>query len=192
MKVKKTLLAAAVVLAFNAMASPIEVDGIKIEDITTVAGVPLKLNGAGTRHKGAPKVYVAALYLGKKTSLPEEAFAQPGPKRLSLTMVRDLDSKEFGKLFTRSLTDNADKASMAKLVAGLRQMGEIFAQHKTISTEDNVLLDWVPGIGTIVTVNGRVQGEPLREPEFFKALMAIWLGHAPADGRLKDALLGIH
>ena len=192
MKVKQTLVAAALALAFNSMAASIDVDGIKVEDKTTVAGVPLTLNGAGTRHKGAPKVYVAALYLEKKTRLPEEAISQSGPKRVSLTMVRDLDSKEFGKLFTRSLADNVDKAAMSKLVAGLRQMGEIFALHKTIATEDNVLLDWVPGIGTIVTVNGQVQGEPLREPEFFKALMAIWLGHTPADGRLKHALHGIN
>jgi hypothetical protein len=40
-------------------------------------------------------------------------------------------------------------------------------------------------------LNGKVQGAPIKEPEFFGALMRIWLGKSPADDQLKDALLGI-
>ncbi len=29
-----------------------------------------------------------------------------------------------------------------------------------------------------------------KEPEFFNALLGIWLGKSPADAQLKDALLG--
>jgi len=36
-----------------------------------------------------------------------------------------------------------------------------------------------------------VQGEPFTEPDFFKALMSIWLGSSPADYKLKDDLLGV-
>jgi hypothetical protein len=42
----------------------------------------------------------------------------------------------------------------------------------------------------VVTAKGKVQGEPFKEPEFFKAMMSIWLGPVPADHTLKDALLG--
>ena len=35
-----------------------------------------------------------------------------------------------------------------------------------------------------------LQGEPFREPEFFQALLRIWLGPVPADWKLKDSLLG--
>ncbi|MGH8857241.1 MAG: chalcone isomerase family protein, partial [Polaromonas sp.] len=34
------------------------------------------------------------------------------------------------------------------------------------------------------------QGEAFKEPEFFNALMRIWLGPQPADWKLKDVLLG--
>ncbi|MFS9599030.1 chalcone isomerase family protein [Acinetobacter baumannii] len=34
-------------------------------------------------------------------------------------------------------------------------------------------------------------GETIKEPEFFSALLRIWLGDKPADDALKDALLGI-
>jgi hypothetical protein len=36
-----------------------------------------------------------------------------------------------------------------------------------------------------------VLGQPFKEPEFFQALLDIWIGKDPADWMLKDALLGI-
>jgi len=48
----------------------------------------------------------------------------------------------------------------------------------------------VPGTGTVILVNGQATGQPIKEPEFYSALMKIWLGKAPADAGLKEALLG--
>ena len=45
--------------------------------------------------------------------------------------------------------------------------------------------------GTVLTVKGKVEGEPFKEEAFFEALMRIWLGPKPADWQLKDALLGV-
>jgi hypothetical protein len=70
-------------------------------------------------------------------------------------------------------------------------MGQIFFDHKKLLTGENFTIDWVPGSGSVITVKGKVQGEPFKEPEFFKALMSIWLGPVPADHILKDALLGV-
>ena len=69
-------------------------------------------------------------------------------------------------------------------------MTQIFADQKKLVSGDNFLIDWVPGKGTVVTVKGMVQGEPFKEPEFFNALMSVWLGTSPADDKLKEALLG--
>ena len=55
---------------------------------------------------------------------------------------------------------------------------------------DAITIDWVPGTATVLTVKGEVQGEPFKEPEFFNALLGIWLGPHPADEQLKHALLG--
>ena len=46
------------------------------------------------------------------------------------------------------------------------------------------------GVGTVIHVNGKPATEPIKEPEFFSALVKIWLGQSPADSMLKDALLG--
>jgi hypothetical protein len=86
--------------------------------------------------------------------------------------------------------DNMDKSDMSKLIPGLLRMGQLFSEQKKLVSGDNFTVDWIPGAGTVVTVKGVVQGEPFKEPEFFKAMMSIWLGPVPADFKLKEALLG--
>ncbi|MBA3594624.1 MAG: chalcone isomerase family protein [Polaromonas sp.] len=177
-------------LAVGASATTVEVGGVKLEDSIDVRGSKLVLNGAGVRYKAVFKVYAAGLYLGKKAATPEEVLAAPGAKRMSITMLREIDSNELGKLFTRGVQDNAPKTEMSKLVPGLIKMGQIFSDQKKLMAGDAFMIDWIPGTGTVITVKGVPQGEPFKEPEFFNALMRIWLGPEPADWKLKDALLG--
>lgn len=181
---------AGLMLSLGAMAAPTEVGGVKLDDPVEVAGSKLQLNGAGIRYKAVFKVYVAALYVGKKVATPEEFYAATGPKRMSITMLRDIDSNELGKAFTKGFEENSPKSEMSKLVPGLIRMGQVFADQKKLVAGDSFTNDWIPGTGTVITVKGKVQGEPFKEPEFFNALMRIWLGPSPADWKLKDALMG--
>jgi hypothetical protein len=86
--------------------------------------------------------------------------------------------------------DNLDKAAFSKLIPGLMRMSQIFSEHKRLNSGDTFSLDWVPGTGAVVMLKGVPQGEPFKEPEFFNALLRIWLGPAPADWKLKESLLG--
>ena len=192
MHLTKHLLAslAALSLSVAALAAPLEINGVKIEDSATVGGVKLQLNGAGTRYKGPFKVYVAELYTSKKIASLEELVAAPGPKRMTLVMTRDIEAGPFGKLLTRGMEDNNPRAEMSKLVPGLMKMSELFTVHKNFVPGDVIVMDWLPGTGLVVTVKGKVQPEIFKEPEFFKALMGIWLGPSPAYWKLKDNLLG--
>lgn len=177
-------------LSVNVLAAQIDVAGVKLEDTAEVAGTRLQLNGAGIRYKAIFKVYVGALYVGKKVATPEEFLVAPGPKRMSITMLRDIESNDLGKAFTKGFEDNAPKGELSKLIPGLIKMGQIFAEQKKMVPGDVILMDWVPGTGLIISAKGKVQGEPFKEIEFFNALMRIWLGPQPADERLKDALMG--
>lgn len=184
------LMVAALVLSLHAGAAPTVIHGVKVQETAVVGGATLQLNGAGTRYKGPFKVYVGDLYTSKKVSSLEELIAAPGPKRLSMTMLRELEAGPFGKLLTRGVEDNTSKAEMSKLVPGLIRMGDIFTVNKVLLPGDVITLDWIPGTGMVVTAKGKVQGEPFKEPEFFKAMMSIWFGNSPADFGLKDAMLG--
>jgi hypothetical protein len=171
-------------------AAPVEVAGVRLEDALDLKGSKLQLNGAGVRYKAVFKVYTAGLYLGKKASTTEEVLAVPGSKRMAITMLRDIDANELGKLFTRGVEDNSPKSEMLQLIPGLVRMGQMFADQKQLKAGDVFTVDWVPGTGTVISVKGVPQGDPIKEQAFFNALMRIWLGPNPADWKLKDALLG--
>ena len=183
------LLAAVLALPLWAGAQ-VTVSGVKYEEAADVRGSKLHLNGAGTRYKGPVKVYAAGLYVEKKAGTTEDILAQPGAKRMTVVMLRDIDASELGKLFVRGVEDNMDKGAMGKLIPGLMRMSQIFTDHKNLKSGEQFQLDWIPGTGTVVSVRGVTQGEPFREPEFFNALLRIWLGPVPADWKLKDSLLG--
>ncbi|TFZ06607.1 hypothetical protein EZ313_08280 [Ramlibacter henchirensis] len=181
---------AVLTLAAAVQAQPVTLSGIRFDEAADVRGARLQLNGAGVRYKAVFKVYAAGLYLPKKAASPEEVLAMPGAKRISITMLREIDSSEFGKMFARGMEDNMDRSAFSRLVPGVLRMSQIFSDHKRLHPGDAILIDWVPGTGAVVTVKGVPQGEPFKEPEFFNALLRIWIGQNPADWKLKDALLG--
>jgi hypothetical protein len=171
-------------------AAGVEVAGVRYATTVSVAGSTLALNGAGLRTRFGFRVYTAGLYLAAKANTPDAVLATAGPKRLHVVMLREIDANELGRLFTRGMQDNAPKDEFSKSIPGTLRMAEIFSARKRLVAGDNFSVDYVPGTGTTVLVNGRPQGEPIREPEFFQALLRIWLGDKPADATLKDQLLG--
>ena len=180
----------AAVLAGSALAQSTTLAGVTYNGSVELQGQSLKLNGAGIRYKTILRVYTAGLYLESKAQNISAIVELPGPKRLSLTMLREVKSGEMGRLFMRGMEDNIDKASFSKLIPSVLRMSQIFSDHKNMQAGDQFMIDWIPGTGTVITVKGKPQGEPFKEPAFFDALMGIWLGNAPADWKLKDALLG--
>ena len=190
----KFMRAAAITLGLcltSATFAATDIAGVKIEDTATVGGAKLQLNGAGVRYKGPFKIYVGDLYTAQKVKSLEELVAAPGPKRLTMTFLREIEAGPFGKLLTRGVEDNVAKNQMSKLVPGMIRMGDIFTVNKVLNPGDVITIDWIPGTGMVVTAKGKVQGEPFKEPEFFAAIMSIWFGQNPADWKLKDAMLGV-
>ena len=191
-KTLRTLLIAAGLCCSTAAFSTVELAGVKVEDSVTIAGTKLQLNGAGIRYKGPFKVYVGDLYTTQPVKSLDELIAAPGPKRLTMTFLREINSADFGKLLTRGIEDNVSRADISKIVMGMIKMGEIFAANKNFVTGDVCVLEWDPAKGLSIWAKGKLQAEPFKDPAFFRALMSIWFGHTPADWKLKDQMLGIN
>lgn len=179
----------AMMLSAGLLAAPVEMSGLSLANPVELAGAKLAMNGAGIRYKAVFKVYIAALYLEKKATTPEEVFAASGPKRISITLLREIDSNELGKSFTKAFEENAPRTEMSRLIPGLLKMSQVFSDQKKMLTGENLTIDWIPGTGTVISVKGKPQGEPIKEVEFYNAMLRIWLGPKPADWKLKDELL---
>jgi hypothetical protein len=182
----------AAVLAGTALAQtqPVDVAGVKFERQATVGSSKLQLNGAGLRTRFIVKVYAAGLYLPAKATTAAAVLSAPGPKRMHVVMMRDIDGNELGRLFVQGMQKNSSKEEFAKTLPGTIKMGEIFAAKKKLSAGEWFTADFVPGTGTVISINGKTAAEPIPEPEFYAALLRIWLGTQPADESLRDALLG--
>ena len=154
-----TILALAAPLA--ARAQSVTVEGVKYERTVQVGNAPLQLLGAGVRYKVFFKVYTAGLYLGAKATTPEEVLAAPGPKRMHIVMLRDIDANELGRLFTKGMEQNAPKEEFSKCINGILRMSDIFSAKKKLTAGEYFSIDWVPGSGTSVLVNGKVPIEHL-------------------------------
>jgi hypothetical protein len=183
-------LAATLALPLTGRAQTTDIAGVKFANTLQVGSSRLQLNGAGVRYKVVFKVYAAALYLAEKAATPEAVLAAPGPRRLQIVMLRDIDANELGKLFTKGMEQNAPREEFSKSIAGILRMSDIFSTRKKLNAGESFAVEWLPGTGTVISVNGKPEGAPIKEPEFYSALMKIWLGRAPADAQLKEALLG--
>ena len=170
-----------------------EVAGVKIPDKVTLGkgGHAVVLNGAGVRHKFMTvQVYVGALYLAAKHKEAEDVLADPGPKRVAMyVLIEELTAKELIASLNDAIAANHIPAEIALIEKRLRDLNRMMSSIGVMKRGGVVYIDFVPGAGTHITVNGE---EKLVIPgdDFFKALLRIWIGRKPVDGRLRDAMLG--
>lgn len=194
---RRSLIAALPAIALSlpitalAQSTVTEVNGVKFDNEITLRGNKLLLNGAGTRYKFVVKVYAAGLYVPARISTPEAAWDTKTPRAFKVVMLRDIDANELGKLLTDGMQKNATREEFGKAIPGTLKLAELFAAKKKLVAGDNFIIEWAPGIGTSVVINGKPEFEPVKEPEFFSSLMKIWFGKSPADYQLKDALLAV-
>lgn len=182
--------AATVTLGSLTPAHAIQVQGVNIEDSATVGGKSLVLNGAGARIKAVFKVYAVGLYLTEKKHTPADVLALTGPKRFKIVLLRELSSDEFGQAFLAGINKNLEKDEKSKYVNQITKMGDMFATLDDAKKGDVIIGDYVPGVGTTITFNGRQLGSTMPDGNFYNAILRIWIGAHPADNLLKPALLG--
>ena len=177
-------------LLLMALALPVsaaEVAGVKFEDKARVAQAELALSGAGLRKRLFFDVYAMALYVGDPKA---DRVTQGGAKRIAIRMLRDVDADTFAKALVDGMRPNHDEAAMQALTPRIERLSAIMREVKEAKEGMAIALDWVPGAGTRVAVDGKPAGAPIEGEDFYAALLRIWLGEKPVQDDLKQALLG--
>ena len=184
---------AAVALAFAAMgasAQPAEVEGVKLEPTAQVGGAALVLNGAGVRTRAIFKVYVAGLYVPAKANTAAALLAQKGPRRVAITMLRNVDADTFSGALTEGLQKNLSEAQFSGFKAQIDSLSANFKSAGEAKKGDVIHLEFAPDAGTRVVINGKPSGAAIPGEDFYTAVLRIWLGDKPVDGDLKKGLVG--
>lgn len=166
-----------------------EFHDMQFADKVTIPGTQqvLQLNGIGYRSKFFIKIYIGALYTVDRVKTPGEVLSQSGPKRLLMHFLYSEVSREkLVDAWNEGFEENTPAGDLAKLRERIDQFNAMFP---TLHSGDEVLLDYIPDKGTVVTIKGEVKGV-IKGEDFNHALLNIWFGDEPADSGLKDDLLG--
>lgn len=176
--------------ALASWAQPLEVEGVKLEATSQLGPAKLLLNGAGLRTKVFFKVYVAALYTPQKATSDAQLLAQTGARRVTITMLRNVDAESFAGALNDGLRDNHSEAQFAAMKPRIDALNANLKAVGEAKKGDVIHFEFVPDAGTQVTVNGQVRGSVIAGEDFFTAVLRIWLGDKPVDASLKKALIG--
>ena len=171
-------------------APPIKVEGVTFPGSADVAGQTLELNGVGLRAVAWLKGYAAGLYLASRALTPRQVVAAPGAKRLQLRMLQDVEIEEFVKAFDKGVARNTPPGEMPALAARVARFDALLRAMVKVKKRDVVDLDWLPGRGLQLSLNGTPRGAPIPGEDLYSALLRIFVGERPADPEMKIGLLG--
>jgi len=173
-------------------AFPDSVAGVTLPDSVTVDGGTLVLNGMGKRTRFAfVDVYVAGLYLKARSSDAELVLADPGPKRLSMTLLRSLSADQLAAALREGMHLGNDPDEVARLTPRIEALVGLMQAIGTAPKGDTITLDFLSDGSTRIADSAHPQGKPIAGADFQRALLGIWIGAKPVQPDLKQALLGL-
>ncbi len=183
------LLTSASLASFAAHAD-VDIDGIKYANPIKVEGWPMQLTGAATQ-LGKPGVrnFSVAIYAEKKAGSVDAMLAMRGSKRIAYKFLRPVTADGM-RFLIKSVEGNLDRADFIKSLSGLGRLGALLGARPSFADGDTFTIDYQPGVGTFFSFNGKRDAEPVKEPEFFKAMLLIWVGKKPVDEKMKAGILG--
>lgn len=174
----------AIALFLSSLASAGELAGVTLPDTATVGGSTLVLNGMGLREKLWIDVYVGGLYLTAKSSDADAIIAADAPKRIVMHFIYSaVGADKMRETYTEGFAGVPNAAAMADRVEKLKSM------MADVVAGDEIILDYVPGTGTTVTVKGTNKGT-IEGADFMKALWAVYIGAVPPTEKFKLGMLG--
>lgn len=153
-----------------------ECQGVNLPDQLQVSGRTLQLNGLGLREATIfkVKVYVAGLYLEKKSTDGNEIIASNQVKRLLLHFVRDVGRADIAKAWSEGFAASAGDA----LPALQDRIAMLNSWMKDMKVGDQLTFTSLPGAGVQVAAAGKAQGT-IKGDDFTRALFPVWLGAPP-------------
>ena len=185
---RKLLLAAIAAFSLN-LAQAAELEGFKFDDKVKLGNAELVINGTGVRSKFG-KRYAMALYLPAKTGDAKAALAAKGPKRVAISLIKDVSGDTFANAVSGGINDNSSDAEKAALKDRVKQLVDTVVALGEIKAGTGIVFDWIPEQGMVLTVGGKPVGQPTAGEDFYTALLRVWLGEDPVQNDLKQALLG--
>ena len=181
---KRLLTVAFFVAGLPAMAA--ELSGIALPDEQDVAGTHLVLNGIALRTFSFLRlhIYVAGLYLERRSSDPDTILRSDEYKLLRFTFLRDV-----GQLQARGAwRDSLNQSCRSPCQLPPSSVDAFLASVPALHSGDTSVFAFTPH-GLEVTMNGRLVGK-IDDPLFVHVVLMSFIGPHPTAPDVKHELLG--
>lgn len=177
------------VLLLGAGACRLNAEMPSIPPTVEVGGRELVLNGQATRRVWGFRVYDVGLFLEQRAVDADAVMrADRGPKRVHMNMLRAVDKQDFVDTVRENIDQNLTPAEketfareLAEYIGHLEKGGDIKAGRV-------ITIDYVPGQGTVLGLDGRPVGT-IAGDEFYHVMLRLWIGR-PLQTSIKEGLLG--
>jgi hypothetical protein len=185
--VRKLIVAMLLVIPV-ASAPAATVEGVTMPDARMVGGTQLVLNGMGLRTYSVLgiRIYVAGLYLERRSHDAEAILRSPEKKLLDVRFLRDVDAEKALESWRTGFANNCQPPACIVSQADV----ERFISHVPAVRRGDESILLFTARGAFVTFDGRPMGD-INDPHFAYVLLRTFLGPAPASENLKRALLGL-
>lgn len=165
-------------------------EGQRFDDIVKIGNHELKLNGLGVRGVLFIKAYVAGLYVSEKASAAQHIVRQPGPKRIQMRMLMEISAPDIKKALVDGMQKNVSAEQWTAMQDRVAQFSRTIESIGVAKPGDTITLDYVPERGLLLAVNDVTKGSAIGGADFYNAVLEIFVGDNPVDGRLKKGMLG--
>jgi len=162
-----------------------EFHGVTFYTETTINEEEVVINGAGVREKYFMDMYVAALYLKKKSTDASKIITADEEMGIHIKIVSSMVTRDK---FKTAVTEGFKNATSGKATQE-EQKKFMTCLSEEFKSGDKIYFDYVPSKGLKIYKNGDLKGT-IPGLDFKKALFSIWLGTSPAQESLKNEMLG--
>lgn len=164
------------------------IEGVELDETVAARdGTELQLHGAGLRDRFFFDIYVGALYLTATGQAPDTILSGDQPGRIEMHFLyKEVEAEKLEAAWREGFANNNEREVLDTIGPEL----EAFVRLFPAAVEgDTFAMEYLPGQGTEVIVNGETAGT-IESDVFFRALLGVFLGPEPADGGLKRGMLG--
>lgn len=181
------LLGAALLLPVSART----VEGHRYDEQLTLDGKALVLNGAGVRQVAWFKSFTVGLWVSQRSNDPQRLMAGDGPKRLRMAPLIDkIDSDLLAKALYDGVAKRVPETARERMMGHMDTLAKQIRALGSFRDTDAIDVDYLPGKGMQLRLNGQPKGEPILDADLFAAILSIYIGDQPVDKKLKPVLLG--
>lgn len=167
----------------------LNIESVEVPEQAVVGGRILKLEGAGIRKKFVVDVYIGAFYTEGDVKNAAQARSIPGAKRMWFYFLREIESATFRQTWNEGLHSNNPTQVIDQNKNNVNKFIDLIDNN--ITKGDIMTIDYIPGIGTQLSINGKVKGT-ISDEHFYNIVLNVWMGEHPPSLKFQKALLNIN